>query len=52
MLVYVVFEHTRHEESRIAAVFDSEEKARDYVRNHYPDDDSQFWLDWDLYRVQ
>jgi len=52
MIVYVVFEHERHEGSRIAAIFDSEEKAEDYIHNHYPDDDSVFWLEWEEYRVQ
>jgi hypothetical protein len=52
MIVYVVFEHKEHEESRIAAVFDSEEKADDYIYNHYPDDDSVFWLGWETFRVQ
>jgi hypothetical protein len=51
-VVYVVFEQERHEGSRIAAIFSSEEKAEDYIHNHYPDDDSAFWLEWDEYRVQ
>lgn len=52
MIVYIVFEHTKHEESKIVAVFDSEDKADDYIHNHYPDDDSRFWIDWESYRVQ
>jgi len=55
MVVYIVSEHELHGGSRIAAIFDSEEKAEDYIQNHYPDDDSEFslvWLDWESYRVQ
>lgn len=52
MIVYVVFEHKEHEESRIAAVFDSEEKADDYIHTRYPDVDSWFWLGWETFRVQ
>ena len=53
MKVYVVLERmTGPSSSSIVAIFDSEEKADDYIHNHYPDDDSVFWLDWESYRVQ
>ena len=52
MKVYVVLEHMKHHGFSIVAVFDSKEKANDYIRNHYPDDDSVIWLDWESYRVQ
>tara|TARA_R100000664_G_C2660664_1_gene77033 strand:+ start:96 stop:254 length:159 start_codon:yes stop_codon:yes gene_type:complete len=52
MKVYIVFGHHRHEGMEVRAVFDTPEKADDYIYNHYPDDDSVFWLDWESYRVQ
>ena len=51
MIIYIVFEHQRHEDSRILAVFDSEEKAQDYIHSHYPDDDTNRSLDWESFRV-
>jgi hypothetical protein len=50
MSVFVVFEYVRHEGSRIRAIFDSSEKARDYVYNNEPDHD-EVWLDWDEWQV-
>lgn len=53
MIVYIVFEHHRHEENRIIAVFDSEEKASDWIYNHYPgDDDSVWWYEYEEYKVR
>ena len=53
MKVYVVVEHMKHHgSSSIVAIFDSKNKAEDYIYNHYPDDDSVIWLDWESYRVQ
>jgi len=59
MKVYIVFEQwsatpdsAGHEGREVRAVLDSEEKAEDYIRNHYPDDDSEFWLDWEKYEVE
>jgi hypothetical protein len=52
MIVYIVFEYHRHEESRIIAVFDSEEKASDWIHDHYPDDDSDWWYEYEEYRVR
>ena len=54
MIVYIVFEYHRHEERRIAAVFDSEEKARDWIYDHYPDDDSDWYpiYECEEYRVR
>ena len=58
MSVYIVFEHwsatpdsAGNEGREVRAVFDSEEKAEDYIYNNYPDDDSEFWLDWEKYEV-
>jgi hypothetical protein len=52
MIVYVVFEHERHEGSSIAAIFDSEEKANDYIRDNLRDNSTNFWFDWGEYEVQ
>ena len=52
MVVYVVFEHERYEGSTIAAIFDSEEKANDYIRDNLRDNSSIYWFDWEEYEVQ
>ena len=51
MIVYIVFQHIRHAGATVIAVYDSEEKAMDYVKIHYPGDDSMFWLSWEAYSV-
>ena len=52
MKVYIVFEYHQYEESRIIAVFDSEEKAQGWIYHHYPDDDSVWWYEYEEYKVQ
>jgi hypothetical protein len=50
MKVYIVFEHTLHEDTRILAIFDSLDKAQDYVHNNERDDILQ-WLESEEYEV-
>ena len=51
MKVYVILEHMMHHGSSIVAIFDSKEKADDYIHNNEPDDNSRCWLDWEEYEV-
>jgi hypothetical protein len=51
MKVYVVIEFEKYEGSRVVAVFDSEEKAQDYIYNNERGDPI-FTLDLESYTVQ
>ena len=51
MKVYVVIEFEKYEGQRVVAVFDSEEKAQDYIYNNERGDPI-FTLDLESYTVQ
>tara|TARA_R110001599_G_scaffold99156_4_gene254243 strand:- start:703 stop:858 length:156 start_codon:yes stop_codon:yes gene_type:complete len=51
MTVYVVIEYEKYEGNRVVAVFDSEEKAQDYIYNNERGDPI-FSLDLESYTVQ
>ena len=51
MSVYIVFENELYEGMEVRAVFDTPEKANDYIHNNEPDDNSRCWLDWEEYEV-
>jgi hypothetical protein len=59
MKVYIVFEQwsatpdsAGHEGMEVRAVFDTPEKADDYIHNNEPDDNSWYRLHWDEYEVE
>lgn len=52
MTVYIVFQYHRYEDADIVAVFDSEEKAIDYVHDNKPESFADFSLDYETFQVQ
>jgi hypothetical protein len=52
MTIYIVFKYHRYEEAQIVAVFDSEEKAYDYMYDNEPVDSSDCSLEVETFQVQ